>query len=227
MKRGFWLILLLIALIGLGTVFFVSGRSEEEGAEARIPLDESSVQFVRPTVIGMLDGVRQWELETERMREQGDLVYMEQIERGLLYREGEEYVTFTADEGIWNRHQDELELLGNVEVFRDGERLLESERLVWQGRSEVLASPGPVQIAIDGNKIRADEMIGNVKQDELVFLGNVHLTGERISLSVPNKLIYQVEDGSMQGFGTGQFQFSIERSDGSEADGPREGSPDA
>lgn len=211
MRRQTRIIVIALVVVAIVSFTLMRSRPADNKVVTPVPLDESTVQFIRPTVVGMLDGIRQWELETERMRERDNLVYMEQIQRGLLYRDGEEYLTFVADTGVWNRDNDELELTGNVTVFRDDERLLDSQRLIWDGNAELLTSPGPVQIQIDGRKIAANEMIGNVKQDELLFKGDVRVQAEGLTLTVADRLIYHVEEGSMQGFGQGQLRLNIKK----------------
>lgn len=212
MSRRVWAIIIVLALIGVG-IFMLSrsAADDNEGPTTSLPLDEATIQFVRPTAIGMLDGERQWELEAERMHEHEGRVYLTAIDPGLLYRDGEPYLSFTAQTGVWHRTSDRLELEGDVRVYRDDEELLRSEVLTWDGRTEILTSPGPVQIHHEGNTIRADRMVGHVKEDELIFQGNVKVTSGRITLSVPGELVYRVEDGSMSGTGNGWMQFTIDR----------------
>lgn len=215
MRRSRWVVAVVVAVaVVIAVAALRRPPAEDETVQPSLSLDESSIQFVRPKVIGMQDGIRQWELETDRMREQGNLIYLEGIHRGMLYREDEEYLTFVADEGIWDRRRDQLTLTGSVVVYRDGEKLLESERIVWDGRSEILTSPGPVQLWLDDYSIRADEMIGDVNKDELLFRGNVDVASDRMMLSLPDQLVYRVEDGSMSGVGPGTLQIMIRRENG-------------
>lgn len=201
-------------VIAIGVFLAVRGVGGG-GSEARtaLPLDEATIQFIRPTAVGMQGGERQWELTADRMSERDGKVYLDVIEPGLLYRDGEPYLTFSAQAGVWDQATDVLELTGNVRVFRDGEPLLESDKLVWDGRREILTSPGPVRIHHEGTTIRADTMIGYVKKDELVFRGNVQVLGERVTLTSLGELVYRVEDGSMRGLGPGRLQLNVSRAD--------------
>lgn len=216
MKRRVGLILL--ATVAVVAVFYgLFGRAQDDGPEAvPIAADEATLQFVRPTIVGMLEGVRQWELVAERMRERDGIVYLDSIEPGQLYREGEEYLAFTADSGVWTQERDTLELEGDVKVYQEGELLMATERLLWDGRTEVLTAPGPVLIHHDGYTIRAGRLTGYVKEDRLIFQENVEVVSERLVLRVPGELIYHVEDGSMTGLGAGMLQFRADNQDGEE-----------
>lgn len=211
MTRRGWSILLVVAVAVVAALLYAAfgGSADSNDNKTPIPLDDATLQFVRPTVVGMLEGVRQWELVAERMRERDGIIYLDGINLGQLYRDGDEYLTFTAETGVWTQAQDQLELRGDVRVYRQGEPLLVSERLLWDGRTEVLTSPGPVEIQHDGYTIRAGTMTGNVKDDELIFQEGVEVVSERITLRVPNQLTYHVEDGTMTGLGAGVLQFDV------------------
>lgn len=214
MRRRVWLFGIVLVLVA-GALYAAFGGSDADViAETPLPLDEATIQFVRPTAVGMLDGVRQWELTADRMREHEGLIYLDGIDPGQLFRDGEEYLSFTSDAGVWTRDSDKLELSGHVKVYRDGERLLGSDLLIWDGPNELLTSPGPVEIHHDGNIIRAAEMIGYVADDELLFKGGVEVIGGRVRLTVADQLVYHVEDGTMEGLGSGRLLFRIERSTG-------------
>lgn len=207
MKRRVWLILLAVVILAGGFYAFFGRGAEEGPEEVPISAEDATLQFVRPTIVGMLEGVRQWELVAERMRERDGIIYLDDIEPGQLYREGDEYLAFTATNGVWTQAKDTLELQGDVKVYHEGELLLATERLVWDGRSEILTAPEAVQIHHDGYTIRAARMTGYVKEDRLVFQENVEVVSDRLVLRVPGELTYHVEDGSMSGLGSGILEF--------------------
>ena len=221
MKRRIAVLMIILAIAGAGVYALLGGRGDGRASEeAPITADEVRLQFVRPTIVGMLEGVRQWDLVADRMRERDGVVYLDGIAPGQLYREGEEYVAFTAETGIWTLERDTLELQGDVKVYHEGELLLATERLLWDGRTEVLTAPGPVVIYHDGYTIRAGRMTGYVKEDRLVFQENVEVASDRLVLRVPDELVYHVEDGSMSGLGAGILQF---RAGGRTAEDEEEG----
>lgn len=205
-RAALWLLIVTLAVL-LGAC----GLSNQGATErTTLPLDDATVQFVRPFVVGMMDGVRQWDIEAERMREKDGVIYLDMINPGQLYRDGERYLSFTATTGVWIQTRDRLELVGDVRVFRDGDPLLTTERLIWEGRDETLNAPGPVEITHDGYIIRANEMVGNVPDDELIFTGDVEVLSKGMRLEIPGQLVYHVADGKMHGLGEGILRLDMQ-----------------
>lgn len=170
------------------------------------------VFFTRPSLVGMVGGERQWDLRAGSMREQGDEVHLQDIEPGTLYRDGSPYLTFRADSGVWMRPSEDLYLRGNVQVFREGEPLLISDELIWRAADELLLSPGRVELFDGDDTIRADRMEGYVPRDEVVLEGNVELLSARgVALSMPGRMVYQLEAGTMVGFGRGEVRVELRR----------------
>lgn len=194
-----------VVLVVVVAVLFLGGNKqvEQTADQPAVSLDETSIQFVRPVVVGMRDGERQWEIQTENMLDRSNDVLLTDIKNGVLYRDGEQYVSFVADEGVWQQQDDVLDLHGNVKVYRDKQLLLETDYLAWDGRTEMLHAPNDVTIYHSDNTIRAKEMLGYVQEDELHFVEEVYVENERFTLFVTDKLVYRVEHEEMIGYGNG------------------------
>ena len=206
----------------LVTVAAVAGllvwRQAEEPAPAPVPVaDDSRPQLVSTRVVGRRQGDRQFELDASAIADDGDWIRIEAIEHGVLYREGEAFVTFTARQGRWHRESNDLVLSGDVVLVYEGRVELRTDRLEWRAAQERVVSPGPVELNAGEDVIRAASMEADLA-DEVVYLrGDVEIErpgGGRIE--VP-EVVYWLAEDRLEGRGRGGVRLVL--------GGARPGSP--
>lgn len=172
--------------------------------------DETPPAFVayQPTIVGTRDGVRQWRLEAESMRDGAGQVFLTGIAQGVLYRDGEGYLEFSADQGIWDQYTEDLHLTGDVRVYQDGEQLIATDSLQWKSAAELLIAEGPVTVWHEGTRIDAHGMRGEMADGRLIFEEGVQVeTRSGLRLSLPSRLEYDLDGGDLLGLGPIRLEF--------------------
>ena len=206
----------------LVTVAAVAGllvwRQAEEPAPAPVPVaDDPRPQLVSTRVVGRRQGDRQFELDAGAIADDGDWIRIEAIDHGMLYREGEVFVTFTARQGRWHRESNDLVLSGDVVLVYEGRVELRTDQLEWRAAQERVVSPGPVELSTGEDLIRAASMEADLA-DEVVYLrGDVEIEragGGRIEMP---EVVYWLAEERLEGYGPGRVRLVL--------GGARPGSP--
>lgn len=130
---------------------------------------------MRPNLVGYQQGVRQWSLKADLIEELPQTtdtqIKLVEITEGLLYRDGEPHLRFTADGGTWRPSTEVLHLDGNVRFEQDDQQFV-SDWLSADMKVEQMRFVGNVVWrSQDGSEIRADEAIYNSKEDVVEFHG--------------------------------------------------------
>ncbi len=81
-----------------------------------------------------------------QLRQEKELVYLDQIEQVVLFQEGQPKYYVYADHGIWNRDQGWLQLNNNVTVDDQAGFHLRTNRLIWHADEEVFKFTGDTVI---------------------------------------------------------------------------------
>lgn len=169
------LFLFAVVLLAISGALFWSFRTPS--APDRSQTETHRTRFTNPHFVGYHEGVRQWSLEANLIEEDGPdnpgVLLLREITQGVLYREGEEYLTFHADRGVWRPERSQLELEGDVRFHEDGELLLSSEKVMWYGSDERLVSPVRVLAYYDGQRVEADRLEVESVEDTVKLSGNV------------------------------------------------------
>lgn len=203
--------LLALALLG-GLIYAVTLtlQDPESSTATHGQTDETPPSFVayHTTIVGTRDGVRQWRLEAESMHDQDGQVHLVGITQGVLYRDGEGYLEFTADRGIWNRSTEDLHLLGNVKVYQEGEQILATDSLQWRSASELLVADSHVVVWHEGTRIEAQRMRGEMDKGWLIFEDGVQVeTSGGLRFSLSSRLEYDLDGGDLIGLGPVRLEF--------------------
>lgn len=198
-------ILLAAALMvyGLSLLFRENEAFENSaGAEA-----EFGTEFASARIVGRYKGQKQWMLEAAAMRDNGDTVVLEGIDKGIIYREDKEFVTFSAGRGLWEKKQrgldsNDLLLEDNVVIYMDGLPVLRTSRLQWDADANVLDAPSEVFFEREGSRIYAEQMVMDARKQEVTLKGNIRLDMDDGSLmTVVGRLTYNLETGEFEASG--------------------------
>ncbi len=169
-----------ISLLAIGAALYWSFTSVSV-TEPLSP-EENRTRFTSPHFVGYHEGERQWSLEAALIEEAGadrpGILLLEEITRGVLYRDGEEYLTFRGDRGEWKPEGSELTLEGNVQFYEKGELLLTSEKVIWHGSEELLVSPVRVLAYYDKQTVEADHLEVESAEERVHMSGNVIWTND-------------------------------------------------
>lgn len=209
--RSILLWLLALALFG-GVIYAVTLtlRDPEPTGATDQWTTETPPRFVayQTTIVGTRDGVRQWRLEAESVHDQDGQVHLVGITQGVLYRDGEAYLEFTAERGIWNRRTEDLHLLGNVKVYQAGEQILATDSLRWQSASELLIADSAVEVRHEGTRIEAQRMRGEMDKGRLIFEDGVKVeTSGGLRFTLSSRLEYDLDAGDLVGLGPVRLEF--------------------
>lgn len=171
-------------------------------------------EFARPKLVGWLKGERQWTVSAQSMNDTGDTVTINQIEEGIIYREGQAYFTFQAEQGVWRKAQgpgqgDDLHLNGGVQVYKDHVRIFETDDLRWLGAEQMLHAPGAVRFEYEENKAVASSMSFNAVTEEVTLSDRIEITlADGTEISIHGRLIYNLKDKTFHIEGVQEFIFN-------------------
>lgn len=202
-----------VALLVLIVVFFVGRgmwftfRSNPEAEEDEIVEIDVRPRLTASRVVGRRQGERQFELDAGSIGDEEEWVTLEAIENGLLYRDGEVFVAFRSDAGRWHRSSNNLVLEGNVVLEYDGRVEIRTEALEWRAKDEVVVSPGPVRMAVDGDEVTAATMEADLDEERVRLDGEVRIVrpgGDRVDMAT---VVYWLAEERMEGFGRGRLVF--------------------
>lgn len=182
-------------------------RSENDGDEEEIVEIDVRPRLTATRVVGRRQGERQFELDAGSIGDDEDWVLLEQIENGLLYRDGEVFIAFRADAGRWHRPSNNLMLEGNVVLEYDGRVDIRTEELEWRAKTELVIAPGPVLMLVDGDEVTAGSMEADLDDERVRLEDDVHivrLNGDQVHMKT---VVYWLAEDRMEGFGRGRLVF--------------------
>lgn len=120
-------------------------------------------------------GEKTWSIEAERMltHEWARRTELVGVKSGAIFRSGAPYLTFQSDRGVLSSDGKDIILSGNVTVWSEGEVLLETETIRWRAGENRVSIPSPVEINIDGGRVRASRLEVDISEEKLYATGDV------------------------------------------------------
>ena len=168
---------LLLAVVGLagwyGWSYWGPQDPEEGTGELVVAEKRPDVQLTGTRLIGRHEGKRQWEISSDSMVHDGDIVHFDRIQEVVIMQDEQPHYYVEADTGEWHRKSDDLHLYGSIVVTGPDDFRLETTRLIWRAQTEQLEGPDPVKMDYQGAVITADKMTSNVNTNEVDLQGNV------------------------------------------------------
>lgn len=210
MKRGVWvaaLVIVVAAVVWWGVSAFRSGP-DDDGAAALFDSEPDPRPHLSAShVVGRRQGERQFELDAGTIADDDDWVRIENIENGVLYRDGRVFVTFDADAGRWHRPTNNLVLTGNVVLVYDERVHMRTDALEWHADDELVIAPGPVQMVIDGDVVEAGGMEADLDEERVRLTDAVRIVRPGGGTLDMMEVVYWLADERMEGFGRGRLVF--------------------
>lgn len=210
MKRGVWVAALLVVVAAVawwGVAAFRSGVEDDGSGAPLEPEPDTRPHLSASHVVGRRQGERQFELDAGTIADDDDWVRIDDIENGVLYRDGRVFVTFDADAGRWHRPTNNLVLTGSVVLEYDRRVHMRTDELEWHAEDELVVAPGPVQMVIDGDVVEAGGMQADLDEERVRLTGDVRIVrpgGDTLEMA---EVIYWLAEERMEGFGRGRLVF--------------------
>ncbi len=188
-RKNIWFILTLIIILtsGIYSYFFYSKEKEKkigqsdletvEIEEEEVIVDEAPVKIEQGKVIGMKGGVKEWEIEAEKISLAQDrkMTVFEKIKKAVIFRDNEPYWNIQLEKCIADMGTNNMELVGGV-IFESKEGdVLKGDRFYWNSLDQILLSLEPVELLVEENQITADWMTTDVELNKLELEGKVQV----------------------------------------------------
>jgi hypothetical protein len=211
--RNRWIMAGVLVLVGL-----CAGSALLLLRDEAIPVTDTKLtqttEFSRPRLVGWSKGQRQWSLEARTMNDAGNVVTLEKIEHGVIYRNEREFLTFNAGKAVWqkkvgSRDSSDLSLSEGVTVLQNGQPVMETAKLEWKEATSLLIAPETVYFTYDGSKARASRLTLNSVTEDVILEGDIDLALQDGTLiAVQGRLVYNMKTGSFRIEGMQQFDIS-------------------
>jgi hypothetical protein len=150
---------------------------------------ETKTQSIQPSkpssviyngeLVGWDDQELAWQIGAVKIWESsdGNQVYFENINNGIIYTQKDGKVFFKAKWARWERAREELHISGSLEARRDDDFFTSAEA-VMKYKTEELHCLSPVKYHEKDLQATADKMILKFEDEEVLLEGNVELIQE-------------------------------------------------
>jgi len=171
---------------------------------------EPPTQFIGVEFIGRKDGQRKYHFHFDKVKKTEDegLVIFEELWDGVIYQDGEPAFGITAKEGQWLEVKDYFQLDGDIKVTQEGEVIFQSQRLEWDGKSEILTAPTPSQIRLDGINATSQQLEAHIRTDKLHLVGDVVMWDDAYTIWA-ERVVYDRQAGELRLIGPSEIEFTI------------------
>ena len=191
--------LIAAGVVLVGVILFITFRYLATPAPPAVSVPPS-VQLVESRLVGRKEGQRQWEIVSRMVLQEGDVVTLSELEEMIVFQDGEPYLSIDTPRAQWQRKQEILHLHGPVLVEGKEGFQLESDFLEWQGRTNMLSSPGPVRIIWRGMEITASEMAMDTEEGVVHLKRDVEIRDEGLVWKL-EEVVYNLDAESMDFYG--------------------------
>ncbi|NLY30035.1 MAG: LPS export ABC transporter periplasmic protein LptC [Firmicutes bacterium] len=205
------LVAVVLVLISLGYLPLGQRKGPPSPPPSNPPEEgEPPTQFIGVEFIGRKDGQRKYHFHFDKVKKTEDegLVIFEELWDGVIYQEDEPAYGITARGGQWLEAKDYFQLDGDINVTQEGELIFRSQRLEWDGTSEVLTAPTPSEISLDGINATSQELEAHVRTDKLHLLGDVVMWDDAYTIW-SERVIYDRQVGELRLIGPSEIEFAI------------------
>lgn len=201
----------ILVLIGLGYLPPGQRKGPPSPLASNPPEEgEPPTQFIGVEFIGRKDGQKKYHFHFDKVKKTEDegLVIFEELWDGVIYQEDEPAFGITAKSGQWREAKDYFQLDGDINVTQEGEVIFQSQRLEWDGKSEILKAPTPSEISLDGIKAASRQLEAHVRTDKLHLLGDVVMWDDAYTIWA-ERVVYDRQAGELRLIGPSEIEFAI------------------
>jgi len=177
--------LILLSLIGMLTllllwVMAVGIDRHSELPSSRGMINKADIGMDLFTLKQIRNGVVEWDIKADRaeLNQQQKQVSLIGMKAVLQTTEGLQ-MDFSGDRGLLNTGTNDFEIKenqGNLTVSMNNGYIIEAPSLTWKDKDREIISEYPIRIIGQGLWIRGDRMVVNLKNQQLIVNGDVHVT---------------------------------------------------
>lgn len=177
MRRALILVAVVaLAALGVRVVGFWPPGERPPSPAAQGSAGQAALPGVRTEglhLVGRREGVRQWEADARRLVQplEGKTLQFEQVENGVLYRDGKVFLRFEGEGGVYEETTGRLRLEGVFRLEHGALHRLTARNLVWEAARQELITREPLQVDSQELTLQAGAMTLDVRA------GVAHLTG--------------------------------------------------
>ena len=165
-----------VLVLSLAAVFWFFLHSQNRSA-LRLPLPKAAtdaimaLSHVRQTATK--DGLIQWQLEADTAELEADTgkMVLRSPRIDFFMKDGGQ-VRMTAEKGVLNTHNNNMEVRGHVRLY-NGRYTLVTEQLAYEHELRIITARTPVQIDGQAIRLHAAAMTYDLKTDQARFNGPV------------------------------------------------------
>lgn len=224
MKRSLWAILLVLIIIGiaiwLGAQAVDVNQERREENATRQPAPPKTMNISGAKIAGRRDGKPFWHFNAERVEQNldGGPTTFHNLYEGSIYRDGEPYLSFTADLAIHDPKLDEIRLTGSLKaVFPEG--TIYTEAASWSIMNETLKVTVPVIVEGEGYHLQAGGMEVDLQAEEARFYNGVTLDQGSKGVVMAEYITKALNDGEFVVPGPFTLEFEIDEAEEDSEDG--------
>ena len=197
------------------TAFWVLGYSPWKRPESPRPADihrpeagEPPTQFTKVEFIGRKGGEKQYHFnfDTVSRTEDDGLVTFQGLREGIIYQDSEPVYFIVANTGSWLEAKDNFELEGDITVTGTDELTLRSEKLHWDGKTQVIIIPVPAELTLDDMQAESRRMEAHMQEDRLYLQGDVIIRDGELTIWA-DEVIYDRTKETMYLIGPGEMEL--------------------
>lgn len=145
-RRNILILVVSLVVVSLGLFF---GLRSTADSEPQVTEESPGVHFENVELVGNQGGVRQWQLSSKSLRQEGELVYLDELDHVIVYEANLPKYYVEADRGVWNPSQDRLTLNDNVIVDDQTGFWLSTNNLIWYSAEESFEFMGDTTVKFD------------------------------------------------------------------------------
>ncbi len=140
---------LLIVVTFVGIIILVLPKGDGQELEEMVP----GVTFENVSLVGNSGGLRQWELLAKNLRQDGELVYIDHLDRLILFEAQQPKYYVYADKAILFPNENQLRFNDNVVIQDQAGLEIVTNQLIWYGDTEFLEFLGDTTVTIKGGNV--------------------------------------------------------------------------
>ncbi|MBW1742910.1 MAG: LPS export ABC transporter periplasmic protein LptC [Deltaproteobacteria bacterium] len=176
--------LIVVMVAGIGFALMSHSRPEEKESVAleSVMPEKSDVCLNRIHHVATRDGVKEWTLDAEsaQYEKAGSKTVFKDIS-ATFFLEGGRDVTLSSRDGVLLTDTKDMEIWGDV-VARSGSYQLNTNRIRYDHKAQVLSTKTPIVIKGKGLEITGDRMTFDLQTEHVVVQGQVQAVLEDFML---------------------------------------------
>lgn len=141
--------IMMVVILGVGGLVFLFGLRSDNNSELKKDEVIPGVHFDNVELVGNNRGIRQWQLFSKSLRQENELIFLDELDHVIVYEENLPKYYVEAEHGIWNTREDQLTLSNNVIVHDQAGFWLTTNNLIWYSTDEAFEFMGDTTVRFE------------------------------------------------------------------------------